>query len=373
MSFFYAGLPIAYGRVKTLTDASVRECKSDIMEVRPTIMVGVPQVWELIRKGIATKVEGGSSLKKAVFNAAFKAKSAGIPGLSKLSDSLVFSQVRAQTGGRLKIMFNGGGPVSQSTQHFLSTALVQMIQGYGLTEGTAMACILHPSWMAYNVVGGPVPGAEVKLVDAPEAGYLSTNTPPQGEIYIRGPSLFKGYYKRPDLDAEAFDPEGWFKTGDIGQWNADGTLSIIDRIKNLVKLQGGEYIALEHLESIYKSVPFVANGCVMADQQHTQPAMIVVAHPVNLPMFAKKNNLSQSDDLEELCKDKKVVDGCLKEMNDVGRKQGLKGMELLEAIVLTDDDWTPESGFLTAAQKLQRKTIQEHYKEAINEVYKLSK
>jgi long-chain acyl-CoA synthetase len=137
MSFFFAGLPIAYGRVKTLTEASVRECKSDIMEARPSIMVGVPQVWELIRKGIATKVEAGSGLKKAIFNAAFKAKSAGIPGLSKLSDTLVFSQVRAQTGGNLKIMFNGGGPVSQSTQHFLSTALVMMIQGEFTVTSTA--------------------------------------------------------------------------------------------------------------------------------------------------------------------------------------------------------------------------------------------
>jgi long-chain acyl-CoA synthetase len=236
-----------------------------------------------------------------------------------------------------------------------------------------MACILHPSWMAYNSVGGPVPGAEVKLVDAPAANYLSTNNPPQGEIYIRGPSIFKGYYKRPDLDDEAFTSDRWFKTGDIGQWNPDGTISIIDRIKNLVKLQGGEYIALEHLESIYKSVPFVANGAVMADQQHTQPAMIVMAHPVNLPYFAKKNGLSNSEDMEELCKDQKVIDACLKEMNETGKKQGLKGMELLEAIVLTDDEWTPESGFLTAAQKLQRKTIQEHYKEALNVVYKLHK
>lgn len=371
MSFLFAGLPIAYGRVKTLTDASVRECKSDIMEVRPTIMVGVPQVWELIRKGIASKVEQGSALKKAVFNAAFKSKAAGIPLLSGLADSVVFSQVRAQTGGRLKILFSGGGPVSKSTQHFLSIALVMMIQGYGLTEGTAMACILNPGWMQYNSVGGPVPGCEIKLVDAPEAGYLSTNTPPQGEVHLHGPSLFKGYYKRPDLDAEAFTSDGWFKTGDIGQWNPDGTLSIIDRIKNLVKLQGGEYIAIEHLESIYKSCSFVANGAVLANAQHTQPAMIVQVSPVGLPHFAKKHGLSDSSDLEYLCKDPAVVAGCLKELNSTGVKQGLKGMELLEAVVLTPDEWTPETGFLTAAQKLNRKHIEKHYHNEVNAVYKL--
>lgn len=222
--------------------------------------------------------------------------------------------------------------------------------GYGLTESTAMACILNPGWMQYGSVGGPVPAAEVKLVDAKEAGYFSTNDPPQGEIYVRGPAIFKGYFKRPDLDKEAFTEDGWFKTGDVGQWNKDGTLSIIDRIKNLVKLSGGEYIAIEHLESIYKSCPLVANGAVIANQEHNQPAMVVVAHPQNLPAFAKKNGLGDGEDLEQLCKDEKVVNAALKELNNVGRKQGLKGMELLEAIVLTHDEWTPESGFLTAAQ-----------------------
>ena len=213
-----------------------------------------------------------------------------------------------------------------------------------------MACIQHPAWKTVANVGGPSPAVELKLADAKEAGYFSTNDPPQGEVYIRGPAVFKGYYKRPDLDQESFTEDGWFKTGDIGQWNKDGTLSIIDRIKNLIKLSGGEYIAVEHLESIYKSCPLVANGAMVADPQHSSPMMVVVAHPVNFPAFATKNGLGDGEDLEHLCKDEKVVDAALKELNAVGRKQGLKGMELLEAIVLTHDEWTPESGFLTAAQ-----------------------
>ncbi|ODO08424.1 long-chain acyl-CoA synthetase [Cryptococcus wingfieldii CBS 7118] len=372
-SFVFAGLPIGYGRVKTLTDASVRECKGDIAEFKPSIMVGVPAVWELIRKGILSKVDQAGGLKKSVFNFALKAKTAanayGIPFVAGLTDAIVFDAVRAQTGGNLKIMFSGGGAVSKSTQQFLSTALVTMIQGYGLTESTAMAAILNPGWMQYGAVGGPVPAAEVKLVDAPEAGYLSTNDPPTGEILVRGPAIFKGYYKRPDLDKEAFTEDGWFRTGDVGQWNKDGTLSIIDRLKNLVKLSGGEYIAIEYLESIYKSCPLVANGAVIANGEHNKPAMVVVGHPQNLPAFAKKNGLGDSEDLEHLCTDEKVVEAALKELNAVGKKAGLKGMELLEAIVLVADEWTPESGFLTAAQKLQRKTIDKHYEDRIKAVY----
>ena len=213
-----------------------------------------------------------------------------------------------------------------------------------------MAAILNPGWWQLGSVGGVVPGAEVKLVDAPEAGYFSTNNPPQGEIYLRGPAIFKGYYKRPDLDKEAFADGRWFKTGDVGQWNKDGTISIIDRLKNLVKLQSGEYIAIEHLESIYKSCPLVSNGAIVANGEHAQPMMVVVAHPANLPAFAKKNGIGGGEDLEELCKDGKVADAALKELNAVGKRAGLKGMELLESIVLTHDEWTPESGFLTAAQ-----------------------
>ena len=335
-------------------------------------MVGVPAVWELIRKGILSKVDSSGGVKMAVFNFAVKAKQAAqanyIPLVGGLMDAVVFNQVKAQTGGKLKIVFNGGGAVSKSTQNFLHTALVFMIQGesrhlgtilksgYGLTESTAMATILNPGFWTLGSVGGPVPAAEIKLVDAPDAGYFSTNSPPQGEIYVRGPAIFKGYYKRPDLDAEAFAEGGWFKTGDVGQWNKDGTLSIIDRLKNLVKLQGGEYVAIEHLESIYKSCPLVANGAIIANGEHNQPMMVVVAHPTNFPAFAKSKNLGNGEDLEELCKDGAVVEAALKELNGVGRKNGLKGMELLEAIVLTHDEWTPESGFLTAAQSELRRS-----------------
>lgn len=317
-------------------------------------MVGVPAVWELIRKGILTKVDQSGALKRSIFHFALKAKQVAhhysIPLLAGLTDTIVFDGVRAQTGGNLKILFSGGGAVSKSTQQFLCTALVVMIQGYGLTETTAMATILNPAFMQFGAVGGPVPAAEVKLIDAPEAGYFSTNDPPQGEILVRGPAIFKGYYKRPDLDKEAFAEGGWFRTGDVGQWNKDGTLSIVDRLKNLVKLAGGEYIAIEYLESIYKSCPLVANGAILANGNHNQPAMVVVAHPHNLPSFAKKNGLGDGEDLEHLCTDDKVVDAALKELNNVGKKAGLKGMELLEAIVLVADEWTPESGFLTAAQ-----------------------
>ncbi|KAJ3780328.1 hypothetical protein GGU10DRAFT_417052 [Lentinula aff. detonsa] len=124
--------------------------------------------------------------------------------------------------------------------------------------------ILPPELMRYGSVSLPVPSIETKLLDLKDAGYLSTNKQPQGEVCIRGPSVTKGYYKRPDLndDETIFTKDGWFRTGDVGQWNEDGTLSLIDRVKNLVKLQGGEYLALERPESTYKACNYVGNICI---------------------------------------------------------------------------------------------------------------
>jgi long-chain acyl-CoA synthetase len=241
-ALYFVGMTTGYGKVKTLTDASVRGCKGDMVEFAPSIMVGVPAVWELIRKGITGKVNAGGTIKKSVFNAGMSIKKSNVPVLTGMVESVILSQIKSATGGRLRLALSGGAALSKDTQEFLSVALVTVLQGYGLTESCGMCAILPPEKMQYGAAGLPSPSVEVKLLDVPDAGYHSTNSPPQGEICVRGESVIKGYYKRPDLneDPEIFTEDGWFRTGDVGQWNLDGTLSIIDRIKNLVKLQGGE-------------------------------------------------------------------------------------------------------------------------------------
>ncbi|KAG5723723.1 Long-chain-fatty-acid--CoA ligase 2 [Termitomyces sp. T112] len=372
----FVGMPSGYGRVKTLTDASVRKCKGDISAFRPSIMVGVPAVWETIRKGIIAKVNGGSVVKKTVFNGAYAAKKANIPVLAQIADSVVLSGVRAATGGRLRIALSGGAAISRETQEFLTTALVTVLQGYGMTESCGMCAILPPELMRYESVGVPVPSTEVKLRDVEEAGYLSTNNPPQGEVCIRGPSVTKGYFKRPDLneDETIFTKDGWFRTGDVGQWNPDGTLSLIDRIKNLVKLQHGEYIALERLEAVYKSCNLVGNICVHASPQAKQPLAIIIPHEAHLRHAIQTNTngakgVDSSAHLSDLCEDKRVKGLLLKEINATGKKNGFKPQELLQAVILTPDEWTPESGLVTAAQKIQRSKIAKTFEAEIKEIY----
>ncbi|KAG2005532.1 long-chain-fatty-acid-CoA ligase [Coprinopsis cinerea AmutBmut pab1-1] len=368
----FVGVPAGYGRVKTLTDASVRNCQGDISAFKPTIMVGVPAVWETIRKGILAKVHAGGALKKSVFNGAMNAKKKNIPVLASLADSVVLSGVRAATGGRLRLALSGGAAISRETQEFLTTALVTVLQGYGMTETCGMCAILPPELMRYDSVGLPVPSAEVKLLDAPDAGYLSTNNPPQGEVCIRGPSVTPGYYKRPDLNSdETVFKDGWLRTGDIGQWNPDGTLSLIDRLKNLIKLASGEYIALERLEAIYKSCNLVANICVHAVPAAQQPMAIIIPHEAHLRNTLSAKGLDSTAELGVLCARDEVRDLILKECNAVGKKNGFKQPELLQAVVLTPDEWTPESGLVTAAQKIQRAKISKHFREEINAVYKV--
>ncbi|KAL7416762.1 long-chain-fatty-acid-CoA-ligase [Mrakia frigida] len=402
LTFYTTGTTLGYGGVKTLTDASVRNCEGDLKAWKPSIIVGVPAIFETIRKGIIAKVNAASPVAKGVFNLAFALKK-NVPMLGGVADAVVFSKVSEQTGGRLRVAMNGGSALSKTTQEFLTTALMTTLQGYGLTETCGMAAVLVPEFWSYGSVGGPVPSVEIKLQDHPDAGYLTSNNPPQGEVLLGGGSVFKGYFKRPDLDAEAFTADGYFRTGDIGQFNENGTLTLIDRIKNLVKLSSGEYVALESLESVYKGtngalstlpLPFpprpstllsklinfssslprsvLNNLCLYADSEMTKPIAIATLHEANLRHFLKGKALpgvdSEKDHLDTLAANPKVVDAVLKEINAVGKKAGLKGAEVLGALILDPEEWTPENGLTTAAQKLNRQAITKAHKAAIKKV-----
>lgn len=244
---FWGGT-MGYGNPKTLSDSSVRNCKGDIREFRPTILVGVPAVWESVKKGIIAKVNQGSFVVKNLFWGALAAKgflmSTGLPGTAIL-DAVVFKKIKDATGGRLRLCMNGGGPIAKDTQRFISLAITPMIGGYGLTETTAMGALTDPLHWTDDALGDIPSSIEIKLVDFPDAGYYSTNQRPQGEIWIRGDSVFKGYYENEKETKKSLTEDGWFKTGDIGEWDSNGHLKIIDRKKNLVKTLNGEYIALE--------------------------------------------------------------------------------------------------------------------------------
>jgi len=216
-----------------------------------------------------------------------------------------------------------------------------------------------------------IPGCiEIKLVDFPDAGYYTTNKPnPQGEVWIRGESVMDGYWQNEKETKESLTEDGWFKTGDIGEFDQNGHLNIIDRKKNLVKTLNGEYIALEKLESVYRSATVVANICVYADAQQAKPVAIIVPAEPALKKLAASIGV-QGDNLETLVHNKKLQKAVHQELQQAGKSGGLSGIEIIAGVVLADEEWTPQNGLVTSAQKLSRKKILEKYTKEVDEAYR---
>ncbi|KAK9481163.1 eukaryotic long-chain fatty acid CoA synthetase (LC-FACS) [Lipomyces japonicus] len=373
LACLYLGGKLGYGTVKTISDASVRNCKGDIAEFRPTILIGVPAVWETVRKGIVSKVQQQGAAVSRVFWAGYRTKnflqSWHVPGAGVI-DSLLFKKVKEATGGRLRVIMNGGAALSKDTQAFLSSVIAPMIIGYGLTETTAMCTLMSPKQFTLGTVGAPTPCVDIKLVDVPETGYFSTNNPPQGEVLVKGPAVSSEYFKNEEETKLAFTDDGWFRTGDIGEWAPNGHLQLIDRKKNLVKTLNGEYIALEKLESVYRTSNVVLNICVYADPNQVKPIAIIVPAEPALIKLAKEKGLDSTKQFGELVHDPVVRKEVFAQLLDAGKRGGLAGIELISGVVLSDEEWTPANGLVTAAQKLQRKKIFEAHKKDVEKAYK---
>lgn len=338
----FIGGTLGYGNPRTLSDASMRNCAGDMRELRPTVMVGVPQVWETVRKGVMAKLETASPVVRSLFWGAFTYK--GFMSRNKLPlagifDSIVFGKVRELTGGRLRFTMNGASGISDSTKNFLSLVLAPMLVGYGLTETCANGALGCPLEYSPNAIGTIPSAIDVKLVSIDELGYSTDAKVPQGEILLKGMPIMKEYYKNPDETAKALTDDGWFKTGDIGEFDANGHLRVIDRVKNLVKMQGGEYIALEKLESIYRGVQTVSNVMVHADAEHSRPIAVIMPNEKVLVDKAKDMGVDE----HSMHHDAKVRAAVLKDMQAAGRQAGLASLEIVAGVVITDEEWTPPS------------------------------
>lgn len=341
----FFGATLGYGSARTLSDLNVRNCMGDMRTLAPTILVGVPQVWETIKKGVMGRVNGGSLLVRSLFWGAFNTKSFLVSNnlpLQTIFDGPIFGQVRKLTGGRLRFIINGASGISKETAHFMSMVVAPMLTGYGLTETGGNGAVSSPQQFRLSGACGPVSTAiECKLVSIPDLNYSTSTTPPQGEIWVRGKPVLKEYYMNPEETAKAITPDGWFKTGDIGEFDDVGHLKIIDRVKNLVKLQGGEYIALEKLEATYRGSRAVQNLMIHGDSEHPRPiAVIFVSEPVIKEIAA---GLGVSGGVHELVRDHKVRSAVFKDLVAQGKNAGLTGLETISGVVLTDEEWTPES------------------------------
>lgn len=372
---FWGGT-MGYGSIRTLSQANCRNCLGDIQEFKPTLMTGVPTVWETVKKGIIANVNSGGPIVRTLFWSALYTKQFlmqnGLPGSSVL-DAVVFKKIKEATGGKLRFCMNGAAPLAKETHEFISYAITPMIKGYGMTETSAMGALGNPTAWTADAIGEVESCLEVKLVDFPDAGYFATNKPnPQGEVWIRGDPVMEEYWDNPKDTAEAIAPGGWFMTGDIGEFDQYGNLKIIDRKKNLVKTLNGEYIALEKLESIYRSSTVVLNICIYASITETNPIAIIVPAELALKKLAETIGV-QGHGIGDLVHDKNIQREVLKQLQVVGKRAGLAGMEMIVGVVLADEEWTPQNNMVTATTKLNRKGIFDRYKKDIEVAYKKSK
>lgn len=246
-------------------------------------------------------------------------------------------------------------------------------QGYGLTETCAGGTFSEFDDTSVGRVGAPLPCSFVKVVDWPEGGYLTTDSPmPRGEIVIGGPNVTLGYFKNDGKTKEVYkvDERGmrWFYTGDIGQFHADGCLEIVDRKKDIVKLQHGEYVSLGKVEAALVVSLYVDNLMIHADPFHSYCVALVVASQHAVEEWASKKGVSFSD-FAELCEREETIKEVHSSLVKAAKEARLEKFEIPAKIRLLSNPWTPESGLVTAALKLKRDIIRKTFSEELSKLY----
>jgi len=373
------GVAVGYSSPNTMTDMSTkvaRGSKGDASILKPTMMCVVPLILDRIYKNIIDSVnKKGANFQKAFeFFYRYKLYWTRNGQKTPMVDKIVFNKIKSLLGGRMRFAITGGAPLSPETHEFIRVCLgLTLVQGYSLTETTCSGTCMEWGDSTVGKVGAPMAGMEVKLVDWVEGNYMVTDTPrPRGEIIIGGPTVAKGYFKNDQMTEENFFNEGgkrWFRTGDVGELFEDGTLRIIDRKKDLVKLQLGEYVSLGKVESQLKTHPLVENICVYGDSY--QPYTVAVMVPIRNALEKLATELGKTySDYNVLCKDNDIIQAVIKSINVHGIKSNLEKFEIPKMVTLVPEAWTPESGLVTAAFKLKRKMIQSFFQRDIEQMYK---
>ncbi|XP_077570877.1 long-chain-fatty-acid--CoA ligase 1 [Stigmatopora nigra] len=340
----------------------------DIKTLKPTFFPVVPRVLNRIYDKILGSVR--SPLKRALLHYAVRRKQAELSGgvvrNNSLWDKLVFNRIQANLGGNLRFALTASAPICPKVLSFLRAAMGCFIfEGYGQTECTAGCTFSMPGDWTAGHVGAPLPCAKVKLVDIPDMNYFAENG--EGEICIRGPSVFRGYLKDPERTAEALDADGWLHSGDVGQWLTNGTLRIIDRKKHLFKLSQGEYVAPEKIENVYTHCAPVLQVFVHGDSLQSHLVGIVVPDPEVFVSWAKERGFD--DSYEELCQIPDVKKAVLEDMRAVGKEAGLKSFEQVKELYLHPETFSVANGLLTPTLKSRRADIRRHFQEQIAAMY----
>jgi long-chain acyl-CoA synthetase len=330
-------------------------------EVRPTVIVGVPRVYEKIRQAVEQK-SSASPVKKRILSWAIQVGSryvdtiygGGQPNALrwKLARKLVYGKVREAFGGRVRTFICGGAPLGIDTAMWFASAGIALWEGYGLTETSPVIALNSPVKQRMGSVGMPMPNVELKLAE-------------DGELLVRGPSIFSGYWQKPGATAECFDNEGWFRTGDIARIDGDGFLFITDRKKELLKTSGGKLVAPQPIENKLKNSLLVAQAALVGDKHKFISVLISPNFPA-LEEWARRNGI-EARSRAELVADSRVVAHYGELISEVNGS--LANFETLKRFKVVPEEWAQDTGELTPSMKLKRRVITERYASAIAELY----
>ncbi len=330
-------------------------------EVRPTVIVGVPRVFEKIRQEVERQASL-SPVKKRLLawavalgsrhgDTVYDGRAPSAP-LWRLANKLIYSKVRAAFGGRVRIFISGGAPLGLDTARWFAAVGIALWEGYGLTETSPVISLNTPLHHRMGSAGWPLPNVELKLAE-------------DGELLVRGPSVFAGYWQKPDENAECFDAEGWFRTGDIAYIDGDGFLFITDRKKELLKTSGGKLVAPQPIENKLKNNPLVAQAALVGDK-HKFISVLIAPNFAALEIWARQQGI-EAQSRAELAADPRVMALYGEIVRQVNA--GLANFETLKRFRVVGDEWTQETGELTPSMKLKRRVISDRYAALIAALY----
>lgn len=330
-------------------------------EVRPTVIVGVPRVYEKIRQAVEQK-SSVSPVKKRILAWAVQVGSQHVDEVYsgrqpssfkwKLARKLVYGKVCEAFGGRVRVFISGGAPLGMDTSRWFASVGIALWEGYGLTETSPVISLNNPKSQRMGSVGPLVPNIEVKVAE-------------DGELLVRGPSVFGGYWQKPEATAECFDAEGWFRTGDIAHLDADRFLYITDRKKELLKTSGGKLVAPQPIENKLKNSILVGQAALVGDK-HKFISALISPNFIALESWAKQQGI-EAGSRARLVADSRVTALYSELVSEVN--SGLANFETLKRFRVVAEEWTQETGELTPSMKLKRRVITERYAAAIAELY----
>jgi long-chain acyl-CoA synthetase len=342
----------------------VRSLVPDLGNFKPTFILAVPRVFEKVYNTAALAAHSGSTMKGRVFDRSVAVATAysearqrgSVPPLVRAQhavfERLVYQKLRASLGGRIEYAISGGAPLSEHLTHFFRGAGLTVLEGYGLTETTAAATANPPAAIKIGTVGLPLPGTAIRIAE-------------DGEILIRGGQVMRGYWKNPDATEEAL-VDGWFRTGDIGELDGDGYLSITGRKKEIIVTAGGKNIIPAVLEDRLRTHPLISQGLVVGDKRPYVAALITI-DPEFFPAWRARQGKPTDMEIADATEDpdlRSEIDAAIAEANQaVSRAESIKRFRIL------GDDFTEEAGQLTPSLKLRRAVIEKDFAADIDALY----